>query len=186
MAFEIGKVLGILQVSRITELLVEQSPRIKQRRLNSAVLISAERIREDFVERFHNESILDGVGSRKRTGSGGRTIDRSVPLDLLLFRLRVFANRQEVPVHHRLSIVLIEATNGHTELFDELVGAFAIMGLIEVQSNRVAILFTTLLLPVLRALATAIPVVGAIVLGDLSGDDDVELHTDILAKLLGK
>ncbi len=88
MAFEIGKVLGILKISRIAQLLVEQSPGIKQRRLNSAVLISAEGIREDFVERFHNESILDGVGSRKGTGSGDRILDGSVPLGLLFFGQR--------------------------------------------------------------------------------------------------
>jgi hypothetical protein len=132
------------------------------------------------------DSILGGISSCKGTRSGSRTIDRSVPLDLLLFRLRVFASRQEVPVHHRLSIVLIEATNGYTELFNELVDTIPVMSLIEVQSNRVAILFTALLLPVLRALATTIPGVGAIVLGDLSEDDDIELHTDILAYLLAK
>jgi hypothetical protein len=185
MAFEIGKVLGILKISRIAELLVEQSPGIKQRRLNSAVLISAEGIREDFVERFHNESILDGVGSRKGTRSGDRILDGSVPLGLLFFGLRQFADRQKVPVHHRFGEELVMTGDGYAELFDELVSEIAIMGLIEVQSNRVAVLFTTLLLPVLRALATAIPVVGSIVLGDLSGNDDVELHTDILAKLLG-
>ena len=53
MAFEIGKVLGILKISRIAQLLVEQSPGIKQRRLNSAVLISAEGIRKGFDKRFH-------------------------------------------------------------------------------------------------------------------------------------
>lgn len=186
MAFEIGKVLGILKISRIAELLVEQSPGIKQRRLNSAVLISAEGIQEDFVERLHGDNVSDGVGSRKGTRSSDRILDGSVPLGLLFFGRRQFADRQEVPVHHRFGEELVMTRDGHAELFDELVGEIAIVGLIEVQSNRMAVLFTTLLLPVLRALATAIPVVGAIVLGDLSGDDDVELHTDILAKLLGK
>lgn len=112
---------------------------------------------------------------------GHRVLDPTVPLDLLLLGLGELAHRQEVPVHHRLAVAVIVAEHRLGQLRDHGLELRPILDLIEVEGRRVAVLLTALILPVLGAGTLAVPRMGTVVLFDLSGDDDVEFHTDILA-----
>ena len=106
-----------------------------------------------------------------------------MPLELILLITSELAEREELPANNMLLEGVVVTNDRIRKLIDQRLKLGTILNLGEVEGDRMAIFFATLGLPVLRALAFAIPIMGAVVLVDLSRNNNPEVnHATILHK----